>query len=221
MTAFNQRIGVAADAVIFTVDHGELKALLIQMKKTPFSGRWAMPGGLIENKETTRQAAERILKIQTGVKDVYLEQLQTFDDLKRDPNGRVLSVAYMALVPSGNIKLKTNDRYSDVRWWSIKKLPTLAYDHSEILKIAINRLRSKLEYTNIVWSLLPPEFTLTQLQNIYEIILDRDLDKRNFRRKILELGLVATTGKKIKGEAYRPAELYRFKQRRLTYVEVI
>src|SRR3989339_191194 len=170
MTAFNQRIGVAADAVIFTVDHGELKALLIQMKKTPFSGRWAMPGGLIENKETTRQAAERILKIQTGVKDVYLEQLQTFDDLKRDPNGRVLSVAYMALVPSGNIKLKTNDRYSDVRWWSIKKLPTLAYDHSEILKIAINRLRSKLEYTNIVWSLLPPEFTLTQLQNIYEII---------------------------------------------------
>jgi len=220
-TAQNQKIGVAADAVIFTVERGELKVLLIQMKKKPYTGRWAAPGGLIEPKETTRQTAERILQTQTGVTDVYLEQLQTFDEPKRDPNGRVLSVAYMALVPSGNLKLKTTDRYMAVRWWPIKKLPALAYDHAEVVKVAINRLRGKLEYTNIVWGLLPTEFTLTKLQTVYEIILNRKLDKRNFRRKIIDLGLVVSAGKKIKGEAYRPAELFRFKQKKLAYVEVI
>lgn len=220
-TAKTQQIGLAADAVIFTVERSELKVLLIQMKKKPYTGRWAAPGGLIEPKETTRQTAERILKTQTGVTEVYLEQLQTFDNPKRDPNGRVVSVAYMALVPSAGIKLKTTDRYTAVRWWSVKKLPVLAYDHTEIIKAAINRLRGKLEYTNIVWGLLPSEFTLTQLQSVYEIILNRKLDKRNFRRKIIDLGLVTSAGKKIKGEAYRPAELFCFKQKKLTYVEVI
>jgi len=221
MVNFNQKIGVATDAVIFTVIRGELKVLLIQMKKTPFTGKWAVPGGLIEDHETTETAAKRILKDQTSLNNVYLEQLQTFDEPKRDPNGRVISVAYMALVPSNDLKLKTTDRYSDVRWWGVKKLPTLAYDHSKIFKIALERLRAKLEYTNIVWSLLPTEFTLTQLQDIYEIILGRKLDKRNFRRKVIELGFVISTGKKIKGEAYRPAELFRFKQKKLAYVEVM
>lgn len=221
MVNFNQKIGVATDAVIFTVIRGELKVLLIQMKKTPFTGKWAMPGGLIEDHEATETAAKRILKDQTSLKNVYLEQLQTFDEPKRDPNGRVISVAYMALVPSTDLKLKTTDRYSDVRWWGVKKIPTLAYDHSKIFKVALDRLRTKLEHTNIVWSLLPTEFTLTQLQDIYEIILGRKLDKRNFRRKVIELGFVISTGKKIKGEAYRPAELFRFKQKKLAYVEVM
>jgi len=220
-TEIHQKINLAADAVIFTVDGNELKVLLIQMKKKPYTGEWAFPGGLIENHETTRQAAERILKTQTGVEKVYLEQLQTFDHPDRDKTNRVVSTAYIALIPNHQIKLKTTEKYSDVRWWSIKKLPTLAYDHAEIAKVAIKRLQAKLEYTNIVWSLLPEEFTLTQLQNVYEIILGRQLDKRNFRRKTLELGLVTAVGKKIKGEACRPAELFHFKQKKLTYVSII
>lgn len=216
-----QRIWVAVDAIIFTVRNNKLHALLIQMKKHPYEGRWAFPGGLIGELETTEEAARRILKTQTGVEDVYLEQLATFDGPKRDPFGRVISVAYLALVPSEHVVLKTTDRYEDVAWRPVDELPELAYDHSRMASDAIRRLRAKLEYTNVAWSLLPEVFSLTELQNIYEAILDRPLDKRNFRKKMLSLRLLAASGKKRKGSAHRPAELYRFRDKRSVTIHVL
>lgn len=216
-----QNIKVATDAVIFTVRRGELMALLIQMKKAPYAGKWAVPGGIIGQTETSEQAARRILTTQTGVSDAHLEQLATFDDPKRDKLGRVISVAYVALVASEKVVLQTTDKYADVRWWPAGKLPPLAYDHKKVVAVAVERLRSKLEYTNVAWSLLPKAFTLSELQDTYEVILGRAMDKRNFRRKVLELGLVETTGEKSQGGAHRPAELFRFAKHRLEYINVI
>lgn len=216
----DQNIKVAVDAAIVRIKDGALSVLLIQMKKAPFEGMWAIPGGLLEE-ETTLTAASRILKTQTGVTDVFLEQLATFDDVNRDPAGRVVSVAYYALLPDQEIQLKTTDKYADVRWWPVKKLPPLAYDHKELVKEAMNRIAGKIQYTNIVWSLLPKEFTLTELQQVYEIILGKSLDKRNFRKRIEDLELIKHTGKTRTGMAHRPAALYQFKHRKLEYVQVM
>jgi 8-oxo-dGTP diphosphatase len=205
-----QDIRIATDAAIFTVQDGKLKALLIQMKKSPFTGDWALPGGLIGENETTRNSAIRILAEQTGVRDVYIEQLMTFDDPKRDPLGRVISVAWFALIPDSGRPLRTTEKYMDVRWWPVAKLPKLAYDHAHIAQTAIARLRAKLGYANVAWSLLPPIFTLSDLQKTHEAILGKSLDKRNFQKKILASGLLKATGKTSSGGAHRPARLYRF-----------
>ncbi|MBI4257133.1 NUDIX hydrolase [Candidatus Uhrbacteria bacterium] len=219
--ASTQNIKIAVDAAMVTIREGDLHALLIQMKKSPFEGLWALPGGLLEEDEPTLKAATRILKTQTGVTDVFLEQLATFDDVDRDPAGRVVSVAYYALLSDQNLDLKTTEKYSDVRWWPIRKLPTLAYDHKQVVQEAIQRIAAKIQYTNIVWSLLPKEFTLTQLQHVYEIILRKNLDKRNFRKRIHDLKLIKPTGKTRTGMAHRPAALYQFKHRKLEYVQVM
>ncbi len=216
-----QNIKIAADAVIFTVQNNDLKVLLIQMKRAPFTDKWAVPGGLIKQAETSKDATIRILNAQTGVKSAYLEQLQTFDDIKRDPLGRVISITYFALLPSGRYPLKTSEKYKDVRWVSIKKLPPLAYDHKTVIKLAHKRLKAKLGYTNIVWSLLPKEFTLTDLQATYETILGKKLDKRNFRRKLLSLDLIKPTGRKQTGQANRPAALYSFKSRSFKEIDIM
>lgn len=216
-----QNIKVAVDAAIFCIKDDALDVLLIQMKKIPFEKMWALPGGLLEEDETTLAAATRILKTQTEVTKVFLEQLATFDDVDRDPAGRVVSVAYYALMTDKNVQLKTTEKYFDVRWWPVKKLPPLAYDHKELVKEAINRIAGKIQYTNIVWSLLPKEFTLTELQQVYEIILGKTLDKRNFRKRIDDLELIKPTGKMHTGMAHRPAALYQFKHRKLEYVQVI
>lgn len=215
-----KQIALAVDAVMFTVEKRELKVLLIQMKKKPYAGQWAFPGGRLDADEMTERAARRILLEQTGLKDVFLEQLATFDDLNRDSLGRVVSVAYYALIPSQDVHLKTSTRYSDVRWWPVHHLPKLAYDHDQIAKVALRRLQAKLEYTNIAWSVLPPEFTLTELQQVYETILDRQLDKWNFRKKIESLDLLTASGKKRAGESHRPAQLYRFKQRKPAFINL-
>jgi len=213
---------IAVDTVIFTIKDDKLQVLLIKMKKEgPYIGSWAMPGGLVLPKESIDDAAERHLKDKTGLKDVYLEQLYTFGDVDRDPFGRVVSVAYVALTSISGLNLKTTERYADVSWFSVNKLPQLAYDHKEIIKYAVNRLCAKLEYTNVVYSLLPVEFTLSELQKTYEIILDKELDKRNFRKKILSLYLVEKIGKKTIGGAHRPADLYRFKKRVPQMVEIL
>jgi 8-oxo-dGTP diphosphatase len=221
MTTPNQNIKVAVDAAIFTIKNDSLQILLIQMKKNPFTESWAIPGGMIQNDETTLDSALRILTTQTGLRGVFLEQLKTFDDQTRDPAGRVISVAHWALVPDHDIQLKTTEKYADVRWWNVNKLPKLAYDHDLIVKEALARLKSKIQYTNIVWSLLPVEFTLTQLQHVYEIILGNAMDKRNFRKRISDLKLIRPVGKKSTGAAHRPAELFSFRQRKLDYVEIV
>lgn len=212
---------IAVDVVIFTVQDGQFKALLIKMKKAPYADCWAAPGGLVKSDESVEQAARRHLRKKTGVRDMYLEQLYTFGRVDRDPFGRVVSVAYFALIPHAGMKLKTTAEYGDVGWFPVEKLPKLAYDHQEIIAYAVQRLQSKLEYSNIVYGLLAREFTFSELQDIYEIILGRKLDKRNFRKKILSLRLVQRAYKKRRGETNRPAELYQFMERIPRVVQIL
>jgi 8-oxo-dGTP diphosphatase len=206
---------VAVDMIIFTIQENDLMVLLVKMKKHPFfKGMWAAPGGLIKPNESLDKAALRELYEKTGIKDVYLEQLYTFGDPKRDPLGRVISVAYFALINARGIKLKTTKKYSDIKWFSVKNLPKLAYDHKEIIDYALLRLHWKLEYTNVAYSLLPRYFTFSQLQKVYEIILNKKLDKRNFRRRMLFLNIVKPTQMRERGEPHRPARLYTFVHRK-------
>ncbi|OGF26015.1 hypothetical protein A2331_02165 [Candidatus Falkowbacteria bacterium RIFOXYB2_FULL_34_18] len=213
---------IATDVVIFRAEENDLQVLLIKMKKKPFFDMWATPGGLVKGDESIDIAAKRNLFDKTGVKNVYLEQLYAFGEVDRDPFGRVVSVAYFALLPQGiKLHLKTTEEHGDVGWFSVDGLPVLAYDHKKIIEMALNRLRAKLAYTNIVYSLLPDEFTLTDLQKIYELILDKRQDKRNFRKKILSLKMIKKTGGKTTGGAYRPAELYKFIKKNPEIVQIL
>lgn len=212
---------IASDVVIFTLKEGKLQVLLIKMKKTPFQKHWAAPGGLVKADESVDDAARRILMEKTGLDNVYLEQLYTFGEVDRDPFGRVVSVAYFALIPSSDLKLRTTKEYGGVEWFPIKDLPRLAYDHRKIIRNAVERLRAKLGYTNIVYSLLSDQFSLGELQKTYEIILEKKLDKRNFRKKILSLDLIKKTGKKRSGMPNRPADLFQFKSRNPHVIQVL
>ena len=191
------------------------------MKRAPFIGCWAIPGGMVKVNEDVERAAKRHLDAKTGVKNIYLEQLYTFSRVDRDPFGRVVSVAYIALIPSAGLKLKTSEEYADISWYPVDELPKMAYDHKEIVNFAVKRLQAKLEYTNIVYSLVPEEFSLSDLQNTYEIILKTKMDKRNFRKKILGSKIIMPTGKRKAGEANRPAELYRFVSRKPQIIELL
>jgi 8-oxo-dGTP diphosphatase len=203
---------VAVDAVLFTIVERTLKTLLVKIKKGPFVEHWAFPGGLVHLGEALDDAARRELLEKTGVRDLYLEQLYTFGDARRDPTAHTVSVAYFALVPAGGHALSTGEKYADIAWFPVRALPELAYDHNAIAAYALRRLQAKLGYTNIVYSLLPAEFTLADLQAIYEVILNKKLDRRNFRRKILVLGLLRPLPKTRRG-AHRPAMLYTFTRR--------
>jgi len=216
-----QNIKVAVDNCIFTIIDNELHVLLIQMKKAPYEGLWALPGGLINQAEDFDKAALRILKEETNVSDIYLEQLYTFGKANRDLLGRVISVAYFALIPSTSLELKTLPKYQAVKWWKYSELPKLAYDHNEIVKYAKQRLEWKIEYTNVIWSLLPAKFSLHQLQKAYEAILGKNLDKRNFRKKIFALSLIQALGQKAMLGPHRPAELYKFKSKEPKIVKIL
>jgi len=211
---------VAVDVVIFTIDAAELKTLLVQVKDGPFAGGWAFPGGLVPAGEAPEATATRELLAQTGIHDVYLEQLRTFGDPTRDPNAHVVSVAYFALVSSKGRTQAGNPKYAGMQWFPVRALPSLAYDHNAITRYALTRLQSKLEYTNIVYSLLPRDFTLGELQDVYEIILGRGLDRRNFRKKLLALGLLRPLHRHRRG-AHRPAQLYAFTRRAPMNIEML
>jgi len=204
------RPSVTADVIIFTLRGEDLQALLVRRKHPPFKGMWAIPGGFVHIDESLEEAALRELEEETGVRDVYLEQLYTFGDIDRDPRGRVITVAYFALVPADAVHPHAGDDASETRWWSVYDLPSLAFDHAEILTYALQRLRYKLEYTAVGFELLPEAFTLSELQAAYEIILGEKLDKRNFRRKILGAEVIEETGGYRTGEG-RPAKLYHFR----------
>ncbi len=209
---------LASDAAIFTVDGADLKILVTKAKSVSFAGTPALPGGLVGFTETADAATRRILKTALSVDPAYIEQLYAFDDPKRDPVGRVVSVAFLGLIPWNKARLSVK---GDGRWESVKNLPKLAYDHDLIVKTAVKRLEGKLTYTNIVFGLIPEEFTLTELQVIYEAILARELDKRNFRKKIRALEILKKLNKKRKGEANRPAQIYEFKNRVLNTVDIL
>ena len=207
----HERPAVAVDIAIFTLRGDALMVLLIKRRFPPFQGMWAMPGGFVNIDETLEDAARRELQEETGVVDVYLEQLYTFGSPERDPRTRVISVAYFALIPSGEVFLQAGDDAAETGWFAMNDLPPLAFDHAQILDYALTRLQYKLEYTDVGFQLLPEEFTLTELQSAYEIVLGEKLDKRNFRRKILQANILCEVGNFRVGEG-RPAKLYRYRE---------
>jgi 8-oxo-dGTP diphosphatase len=208
------RPSLTVDCIIFGLDEtGRLKVLLIQRAKNPFKDHWALPGGFVDMDEDLEAAALRELKEETGVENIFIEQLYTFGTPGRDPRGRVVSVAYFALVNLAEHKLGADTDAQDVRWYALDELPVLAFDHAVILETAINRLRGKVRYQPIGFELLPDSFTLTQLQTLYETILGKALNKRNFRTKILKMGILAED-KMLRGVAHRPAQMYKFDQQK-------
>jgi 8-oxo-dGTP diphosphatase len=210
---------LAVDVVIMTVDAGALLCLLVRIRDGAFAGQWAFPGGLVGLGEGLEEAAQRELARQTGLRDVYLEQLRTFGDPQRDPRARVVSTAYFALVRARE-PVTSDGKYADVAWFPTGKLPRRAYEHGEIAACALERLRAKVEYSNIVYGLLPPAFSLAELQQAYEVILGRTLDRRNFRKKILATKLLQPLTQQRRG-AHRPATLYRFTRRKPMLVEML
>ena len=198
----------AVDIVIFTIQEGVLKVLLVKRGIPPFKDQMAIPGGFVLPEEDLDAAARRELREETGVTDVYLEQLYTFGDPKRDPRERIISITYFALI-SADQKLRAGTDASEARWWPVQRPPSLAFDHGRILTYAIERLRNKLEYTTVGFQLLPSKFTLGELQAVYEAILDKQLDKRNFRRKIAELKILKPL-EEYRSDVGRPAQLFQF-----------
>ncbi|MBT3398160.1 NUDIX hydrolase [archaeon] len=201
---------VTTDVIIFAIKNNELNVLLIKRGIEPFKRSWTVPGGFVDIKDSIEDTAKKKLKEKTGVDAKYLEQLYTFGDPKRDPRGRVISIAYFALINPNDTKLSTSPEAEEVKWFPVKSLPKLAFDHKKILDYAIQRLRWKFEYTTIAFSILPKKFSLTQLQKIYETIFDKKFDKRNFRKKILSLDIVKETQEFQEGVSFRPAHLYKF-----------
>ena len=199
---------VTVDTVLFTIQTGVLKVLLVKRRIPPFAKQFAIPGGFVHEDEDLDQAALRELREETGVGDVYLEQLYSFGNPDRDPRGRVITVAYFALI-SADRKLKAGSDAAEADWYSMDDLPPLAFDHAAILNYALERLRNKLEYTTVGFQLLPEKFTLTELQELYEAILGKKLDKRNFRRKMSLLKILKPLPEYRRG-GQRPAQLYRF-----------
>lgn len=202
---------VTTDVVIFTIRERRLKLLLIKRAGEPFRGNWALPGGFVRLEESLEEGARRELGEETGVRDVYLEQLYTFGAVGRDPRERVITVAYYALIPSDCLEVRAASDAEAVGWFALDELPPLAFDHGTIVDMAHQRLVAKLDYSTIAFQFMPEEFTLTELQEVYQIILQEELDKRNFRKWILALEQIEETGEERREGAHRPARLYRVK----------
>ena len=200
---------VTVDIVIFTVRDGALQVLLVKRGVPPFEGQYAIPGGFIREDESLEEAAVRELYEETGVRNLFLEQLYSFGDPKRDPRGRVITVAYYALIASDRLSLMAGADAAEAGWFSVRELPKLAFDHKRIFDYALERLRNKLEYTTVGFQLLPQKFTLSELQTVYEAILRRRLDKRNFRRKIALLGILKPL-REWRRTGRKPAQLFSF-----------
>lgn len=204
------RPALTVDCVIFGCDDAGLRVLLVRRGLAPFKGRWALPGGFVRMGESLDDAARRELAEEAGVRDVYLEQLYTFGEPKRDPRGRVVTVAYYALVNLADHPPEAATDAADAAWHPVASPPPLAFDHARILALAVERLRAKVRYRPIGFELLPERFTLGRLQRLYETVLERPLDKRNFRKKILGMNLLEPLDEVETGVAHRAARLYRF-----------
>ena len=204
------RPAVTVDCVVFGLDDEDLKVLLIQRQLEPFAHSWALPGGFVHMEESLEAAALRELQEETGISDVYLEQLYTFGDTERDPRGRVITVAYYALAKLSEHAVRAASDAENVGWFAVDELPSLAFDHPKIIEVAHERLRGKVRYAPVGFELLPRLFTLSELQKLYEIVLGRSLDKRNFRKKVLSMDLLIETDEVQKDVAHRAARLYRF-----------
>src|SRR5262245_23054594 len=216
-----EKLGVAVDCVIFGIDLDEeaLRVMLIERDLKPFEGMWAIPGGFIRKGESLDGAARRELEEETGIKDVFLEQLYTFGEPDRDPRGRVVSVAYYALVSPEKHSILAATDARRAEWFPVDGLPRLAFDHAAILETALRRVRGKLTYAPIGFELLPEKFTIKQLQKVYEIVLGRKIDNRNFRKKIFGMDVLRELGEVQRGVPHRAARLYRFDLRKYKQLE--
>ena len=208
------RAALTVDCVVFGFDEGELKVLLIQRNLAPYAGKWALPGGFVHINETLEEAALRELQEETGIARVYLEQLYSFGGIDRDPRERVVSIAYYALVKLGDHRIRAATDAREAAWFGVSDLPTLAFDHDHILTVALQRLKGKVQYEPVGFELLPPKFTLSQIQHLYEAILEQQFDKRNFRKKLLSMGLLVELDEIEQDVAHRAARLYRFDEKR-------
>ena len=208
------RPALTVDCVVFGFDEGDLRVLLIQRDIEPYRKRWALPGGFVHVDESLESAARRELSEEAGIKNVYLDQLFTYGDLNRDPRERVVSVAYYALVRMANHRVHAATDACNAAWFNVYETPTLAFDHAKIVTDALERLKGKVRYHPIGFELLPKRFPLSTLQHLYEACLDEPIDKRNFRKKILSMGLLQETDEIQKDVAHRAARLYRFDPRR-------
>ncbi|TGK42265.1 NUDIX hydrolase [Leptospira andrefontaineae] len=204
------RPSLTVDCVVFGVNEDKLQILIIQRGIDPFRGHWALPGGFVRIEETIDEAAIRELKEETGLKNIFLEQLYTFGQIDRDPRERVVSIAYYSLVNLHNHFVQASTDADRAVWYNVRELPKLAFDHDKIVEVALARLKGKLRYQPIGFELLPSKFTLTQLQRLYEIILEKDLDKRNFRKRILQFDILDPTKEFEENVAHRAAQLYQF-----------
>lgn len=202
---------VTVDVVIFTIRDRQLKLLLVKRAGKPYRGKWALPGGFVRLEESLDAGAIRELEEETGVSDVFLEQLYTFGEPDRDPRERVITVAYYALIPSDKLQIRAATDAEAVGWFGMNELPPLAFDHDAIVAMAHQRLVAKLDYSTIAFQFMPELFTLSELQEVYEIILRQEMDKRNFRKWVLALEQIEGTEEERRGGIHRPARLYRVK----------
>ena len=200
---------VTTDCVVFAFDGKSLNLLLINRGIEPYKGAWALPGGFIHMDETAEDGALRELKEETGVEDIYLEQFHTFTTVDRDPRERVMTIAFLAFIRQDDYSVVAGDDAAKAQWFPVDNLPELAFDHKEIIKMALDKLRWKITYEPLVFHLLNKTFTMTQLLTIYEVVIGKELDRRNFNKKMLQLGYVVPTEERVQGVG-RPGTLYMF-----------
>ena len=207
----------AVDVVLFRVAPGQLETLVVKIRRGPLRGRWAFPGGRIARGEPLEAAVRREIRSHVASQDLYVEQLFTFGEPTRDPAAHVISTTYLGLLATDGPPGAPGDKYSESAWVDVRYLPRLAYDHDLVARIALERLRAKLSHTNVAYGLMAPEFTIAELQRLYEVVLERPFDRRNFRKKLLSSGLLHSLRRRRVGP-HRPAALYAFRDRHLRWL---
>ncbi len=208
------RCGVSVDCVIFGFDEGDLKVLLVRRGVEPYQGQWALPGDLVDPEEDLNVAAVRVLNELTGLNNVYMQQVFTFGEVQRHPLGRVFTVAYYSLIRTDKYKVNKGNWAEEAVWWSINDIPDLPFDHNLIVETVSENFRTQVKRKPIGFELLPKTFTLTEIQHLYEAVLQTNFDVRNFRKKLLTTGLLIDTNTFTKNNAHRPARLYRFNKQK-------
>jgi 8-oxo-dGTP diphosphatase len=207
------RFYITTDSVVFTIINDDLNILLVKRKYAPFKGKYALPGGFVRLSEDIEASALRELKEETGVKNIFMKQLNSYGKVGRDPRARIITVPFFALINSDKVKLQGGTDAESAHWFPISELPELGFDHKKIIADALDYLKSELQKTNVAVQIMPEKFTLTELQKMYEAVLDTELDKRNFRKKIKELDLLKSLNETKMDGPHRPAQLFKFKDK--------
>lgn len=201
---------LAIDLVVFGYHNGQLSVLLLNRNEAPFKDQWTLPGAFLQMEETFSDTCSRVLQTKLGMDELYLEQLYSFDAPDRDPRGRVISIAHFALVNPHKFRIAAGAMANDVQWFDVRNMPALGFDHTLIFGKALQRLQSKILYYPVGFELLDESFTLPELHHLYECILGIPIDRRNFRRKIIDSGYIVPTGEKKTGAQNRHPDIYQF-----------